>query len=111
MSIKSNMMTFVFSFILLFSITFNSIEKTVLDYGHEQHNQHDSIVHIHKHSHNGITHTHSHQASNISVLDYFSFDSNKIDIDTLQRNFAIFDISNLKTYPIKQKLLKPPKFS
>lgn len=110
MKVKRLIMVFISSFILLSTLTINCMGKTTVDKSHA-HYEHDSIIHIHKHSHSGNTHTHYHSSSSISVLDHLTFESQKLEIDILEKDFAIFDLSNLNSNQIKNELFKPPRFS
>jgi len=97
--------------IILFSITLNFIQKTVIDNQHT-HYEHDSIVHIHEHTHtNNSTHSHYHSSSsNISFLDHFVFSNENIHLDS-QKSKQSFELLTFYQKDLINSLFKPPIFS
>ncbi len=110
MNIQNKILISLFQFILLFSITCNSIQESIIDNDHS-HSHHDSIIHIHQHNHSSITHSHSHGSIFILVLDYLhllSFSDKNFEISKNEDNF---ELKNLYSQEVINKLLNPPKFS
>ena len=100
----------VLPIIILFSITFNLFQKTIVDNDHT-HYEHDSLIHIHKHTHSDSTHSHYHSSINkISFLDHFLFSSENICL-ILQKSNQPFELLTFYPKDLKNSLFKPPKFS
>lgn len=96
--------------VILFSITFNFVQKSLVDNGHS-HYEHDSLIHIHKHNHLDSTHSHYHSSiNNISFLDHFVFSNEAICLDTQKCNQP-FELLTFYSKDLKNPLFKPPKFS
>ena len=96
--------------VILFSITFNFVQKSLVDNGHS-HYEHDSLIHIHKHTHSDSTHSHYHSSTNnISILDHFLF-SNEDAFLISQKNNLPFELLTFYPKDLKNTLFKPPKFS
>ena len=97
--------------IILFSITLNFIQKTVIDNQHT-HYEHNSIVHIHEHTHtNNNTHSHNHSSSNnITFLDHFVFSNENIYLGS-QKNNQSFELLTFYQKDLINSLFKPPIFS
>lgn len=96
--------------VILFSITFNFVQKSFVDNGHT-HYEHDSLIHIHKHTHSdNITHSHYHSSANVFVLDYFVLTNENISLDNQDKNRP-FELLTFHFNDLKNSLFKPPRFS
>lgn len=96
--------------VILFSITFNFVQKSFVDNGHT-HYEDDSLIHIHKHTHSdNITHSHYHSSTNIFVLDYFVLTNENISLDKQDKNRPL-ELLTFHLNDLKNSLFKPPRFS
>lgn len=106
---KNKIWILILPIILISTITFSSIQKTMIDDEHS-HSHHDSIIHIHQHSHSSITHSRSHSSTSISVLDYIHLSFND-KTSEFTKNEDNFEEKELYSQEVINKLLKPPRFS
>lgn len=110
MNKKFRKIVLVLPIIILFSISFNLIQKSMVDNEHK-HYTHDSLIHIHNHSHSDSTHSHYHSSiNNISFLDHF-FLSNEDVFLVSQKNNQTFELETFYPKDLKNSLFKPPRFS
>lgn len=110
MNIKNRLWILLLPIFLISTITCNSLQKSIVDTNHS-HSHHDSIVHIHQHSHSTNTHSHSHSSSSISVLDFFNSLSLSEITSKFNKNDNNFELEQLHSQELINKLLKPPRFS
>lgn len=109
MNKKFKKIILILPIMILFSMTFNFIQESVLDNGHT-HYEHDSLIHIHKHTHSdNITHSHYHSSTNIFVLDYFFLTSENISPVKQDRNKPL-ELVTFYVNDLKNSLFKPPRF-
>ena len=110
MNKKVKKMIFLLPIMILFSITFNFVQKTLVDNGHT-HYEHDSLIHIHQHTHSdNHTHSHYHSSNTVSVLDCFCINTEGIYLDRLQNNKPLESVT-FYINDLKNTLFKPPKIS
>lgn len=110
MNKKFKRVILILPIMILFSMTFNFIQKSIVDNEHK-HYTHDSLIHIHNHSHSDSTHSHYHSSiNNISFLDHF-FLSNEDVFLVSQKNNQTFELETFYPKDLKNSLFKPPKFS
>ena len=107
---KNRRFVLLLSFILVFTVTFNFIQKSIVDDEHT-HYEHDTLIHVHQHTHQGNSHSHHHSTNSISILDYCYSSSDNKHINVNHNDQSHFELSSMNDSEYIDKLLKPPKFS
>ncbi len=107
----NRVLLFTLSFIVLFSISFNFMQKSAINNEHAHH-EHDSLFHNHEHIHlENNSHSHYHSTNSISLLDYFYTALDKNHLLNLNNNNIAFGFLELHSSDLITKLFKPPKIS